>query len=708
MSDDKAESQLEPRGRRLIAPAIGAVLVGAITIGLASVGADDPVGSAAAVLQILIQSGALAGAWMLGALGIGASLGRLVLGGSERDAALDAAIGVSVMLFLAHALGAIGLLGGTSGTVISWVPVLGGCVVLALRMRTIGRPEIASRLAQMPTAMLVAAPALGVLAVACCVPPGTLWASEARGFDVLSYHLQLPSEWLAGARIQGLEHNVYSFLPSYVEAAYMQLGAMAGGGALGAGEGVAAQASQLLHAMLAILAAVQVGQLIACLLPGRDRVTTEAPASWFGAGAMLLTPWVLVTASLAYNEMAVLVCFAGALRACHLSGASAVRRGAIIGWLTGIACASKLSAAYMVAPSVAIAALMWSDRRDWMRVAIGAALAGTLALLPWFARNVVDAGNPVFPFLTGILGDGHWTDLEAERWSRGHHSSAGVGQRIGWLLSGRGLLHAQWALFPALVVGAALVAGLSRVTRRTAIALLAMIAVQIAAWLAIGHQQSRFLLPVVVPGALLIGIAGASAGERAPRRIVAGAGAILAIAIATIALATYASQNTGRPGIGLVGGVALINGSALDSTDLGSLPAPQLRELLEQAGPMGASRLLARADPEFVLYLLGDSTPFYFAGRPIYHTTWDTSPLGAALRATEGDLEAALGTLRDRGVTHILVNTSELHRLIAVDNWYDPGVTLGVIRDLIERPSGVICRWQGPSGMDTFLIELSR
>jgi hypothetical protein len=52
--------------------------------------------------------------------------------------------------------------------------------------------------------ILAAAPALAVLLLAACCPPGTLWRSEALGFDVLSYHLQLPREWLAGGRLAPL------------------------------------------------------------------------------------------------------------------------------------------------------------------------------------------------------------------------------------------------------------------------------------------------------------------------------------------------------------------------------------------------------------------------------------------------------------------------------------------------------------------------
>ncbi|MEM9252773.1 MAG: hypothetical protein AAGB29_10530, partial [Planctomycetota bacterium] len=63
---------------------------------------------------------------------------------------------------------------------------------------------------------------LGLLAVGAACAPGSMWRVEAMGYDVLSYHLQLPREWLAAGRLSGLEHNVYSHLPSLVESMMMQ------------------------------------------------------------------------------------------------------------------------------------------------------------------------------------------------------------------------------------------------------------------------------------------------------------------------------------------------------------------------------------------------------------------------------------------------------------------------------------------------------
>ena len=71
-------------------------------------------------------------------------------------------------------------------------------------------------------------PALALLLVAASSPPGWLWDSEGRGYDALEYHLQLPQEWLRMGRLAPLEHNVYSFLPGYIEAAFYHLAVATG------------------------------------------------------------------------------------------------------------------------------------------------------------------------------------------------------------------------------------------------------------------------------------------------------------------------------------------------------------------------------------------------------------------------------------------------------------------------------------------------
>src|SRR5690606_22935349 len=140
---------------------------------------------------------------------------------------------------------------------------------------------------------LLAVPALAMLLVACAMPPGTIWRVEALGYDVMSYHLQLPREWIGAGGWRGYPHNVYSFFPSPAATLSRQVGLLTDprGGAIGA---TTIYAAQFLHASAAIMTALALGSAVTHLV-GRTLGVL--------AGVLLLTvPWTMILGSLAYNE----------------------------------------------------------------------------------------------------------------------------------------------------------------------------------------------------------------------------------------------------------------------------------------------------------------------------------------------------------------------------------------------------------------------
>jgi hypothetical protein len=80
------------------------------------------------------------------------------------------------------------------------------------------------------------------------------------------------------------------------------------------------------------------------------------------------------------------------------------------------------------------------------------------------------------------------------------------------------------------------------------------------------------------------------------------------------------------------------------------------------------------------VYSVGGATPLYFTRPVLYHTTWDASPLGELLREHGDDYQAIAAALRERSVTHLLIDFSELTRLQG-DGWHDPSVTPETMRD---------------------------
>jgi len=80
----------------------------------------------------------------------------------------------------------------------------------------------------------------------------------------------------------------------------------------------------------------------------------------------------------------------------------------LAGFLLGTACASKYSALPIV--FLVFVHFLWiliTDKvhrtRNW-RILAGAAIMFLIPVIPWYLRNIIVTGNPVFPFMRGIFG----------------------------------------------------------------------------------------------------------------------------------------------------------------------------------------------------------------------------------------------------------------------------------------------------------------
>ena len=102
---------------------------------------------------------------------------------------------------------------------------------------------------------------------------------------------------------------MYSYLPGYVESAFVHLSVLmrapVSGHPMGlvAGEGFGVVSCQLLVAMMGILAAFLVGRMVAGLFSDAEESHKRGLVAGIAGVLFLSTPWVMVTGSLAYNEM---------------------------------------------------------------------------------------------------------------------------------------------------------------------------------------------------------------------------------------------------------------------------------------------------------------------------------------------------------------------------------------------------------------------
>ncbi len=686
----------------------------AMVAACASIGGPAPPAFAAtAVIDTLLHAGLAAALYILAGLGWGRLFAPLTRGAAD-PIPLQAGLGLGWMLSLSHALGSLGLLVGSSGLFWRLAAVLIGLVLLLNGALQAWRSPVRERVAISPVALL-AMPGVALMVASACQPPGWLWASEFGGYDALSYHLQLPQEWLGIGRIAPLEHNVYSYQPGYIESAFLHVALLmearpepaSGSGSrlwgLVAGDGMPLMACQFLHAGLAVVTAWVLARCVRAAGRTAGLNDTETRASGaFGGAIFLLTPWIVVVGSLAYNEMGVTALGAAALLAALQAGMPPARRGIAAGLLVGVACGCKATALLFIGLPVLAVLLGLAPRRDWWRIVLTGGVAGVVALSPWLVRNALAGGNPVFPYLTWLFGSAHWTAEQVERFRAATIFDGSIFDRVSLLFfedahdpagpRHRGLLHLQWALFFPLCFASAAVVIAVRSTRWVGILLTAGPALQLLAWLFASHLQSRFLVPLAVPGCVLIGLAAAHA-RRWPRRadlvaMVAAAGVQFGVS-----LWVFSREKDGRPNAALVEGPGAFSGriyADLAEAERVGTPSPQVVLNLSPEAPG-------------TLYLVGDATPLYFGDPLVYSTTWDRSLLGEAIRAQPDNPAAWTAALRQAGVRRVLVAFGELARLRR-SGFLDPALTPEAIELWLSESARPVREWPN---LRRVLFELS-
>ena len=649
------------RAAVVLIPAAVALL--SLVFAFAATGSPDPSTAAlrfAFVIETLLTAGGVVGVWMLSAMGWGGLWAPLV-----RDAAherwLRFACGVATSLWLAHAVGAAAILAHRP---MAWAMLVGGVVLLAVPPRS-----GALRIPRLSPVTLLSTPAIAVMLVAAASLPGWLWESESYGYDVLEYHLQLPKEWLASGRLGGLEHNVFSFLPGYVEAVYLQIGALAGDLLVGAG--ILLRAAQLLQAALAVAGALMLGALAA----GRAREALgeiqDRHVAGFVVCVVLLVPWVQVVGSLAYNDVAVVFFFAAALMAVRGVRSRPWAAAFLAGWLVGVATGAKLTSVLLLGLPVFAALVHECAAGERVRSVVWAALGGILALGPWLLRNLVDTGNPLFPFGTEVFGLAHWSSEQLARWQDAHGFDGDAAARV--RAAGGAILHPQYSTFFGLVaVGVA--AGLWKGARlRREVTLFAgLLVLLLAGWATATHLHPRFLLPAIAPGAVLVGLVAARIlGPRSDVPAVRlAAMSVALVPMIAASVGNFRVQRGGDPSAFVSPGAFAVRTGQAFAGD------PEL----ENVAPLSYHINFELPEGSLV-YLLGDARALYLLAPVLYHTAFDRSPLGELMRAHPGDPAAWAEGLAGLGVTHVLVSYAELDRLQR-QRLYDPLVTKEVA-DLI-------------------------
>jgi hypothetical protein len=413
------------------------------------------------------------------------------------------ALGAGATAAILTALAALHAFSRVNIAVVAVGGLLPACVGFARARNdgTLRRPAIPAgtvdRLAMMALAVLLLATMLATLA-----PPSSM--------DATVYHLRVPREFLRARTWIALE-DVHSYQPLYIQMLFAQ-GLVLGGGALAA----------MIHWALgvgAIASAAAWGRRLggsslwaAVVFGGMALFVWESASAFIDLGLALFSSLALLWA----NER-------------HDGKFGVVLAGVFAGLAAGCKFTGGITA---VLTAFAAMFAVWPDWRGGLRrlVAVGA-IAGAIAL-PWYLRNALLTGNPIFPLAHQLLTGQQLT--EAQELSS---LTYGLGTDFLHLLTSpidlvaRGDLFDQgWSVGPAYVALCPLGIWASRRLRTTRIFFAAA-----SAWWLIwfySSPQTRLLVPILPPAAGLASVGMRAALEAGRKSLRLAAYTVVAIGIA--------------------------------------------------------------------------------------------------------------------------------------------------------------------------------
>lgn len=607
--------------------------------------------------------------WLASATGFGLIAKNLSRKSIQLSGSLTLTCGIAILLLLDAALGSLGLLqfGGTSAS--AWIVIAIGILPLlwTIAFRAKQPVHINWIMRDRFTAIM---PGAILLLLAACSAPGWLWDSEFGGYDVLSYHLQLPKEWCQNGAILPFDHNIYSFLPSYMESAYYHLMVLRGDSVQ------AVYACQMLHAALAIATAITTARLIRAFVRPVYSIYSRLFAG-FGELIILGTPWVIVTGSLAYNELPTALMLAASLCLIVEKQGNTVARAALLGLFMAIAVGCKPTSAGLVALPLLVTALWKEPKR--LTTFVVMATTGLAVISPWLWRNYFHSSNPTFPFLSSIFGTAHWSAEQLTIWNNAHQPHGSIAHRLTEAFqqlfrygigpkpdsTGHEPWQAQWSILPWLALAGGLFAATSPRLRRPSLFMLSIIALQLVFLVFFTHIKSRFMLPMIVPSAVLVTLGLARLLEMLKHPIPRWFR--LTLVVATLAwliqpTVLYYYQSDGAPA------------ARIGDADLWSAHALTADEIKANADIVPAVMINRVLDRSARILLVGESAPLYLdLEKIVYCTVWDRGPMSRVIADHPADSAQWIISLREDSFTHVLLDPVML-TIWRQSGWSDPAL----------------------------------
>ena len=637
-----------------------------------------------ATIAILFSDGLLAAIILASAATAGLNILHLLL--RKKVAKLDrltlfilaVALGLGFLSLGTLALGSAGLLYRVFFVILLLLPVPTG--LLILQRLSLLTPPKAPEDTSCTTARsarwiwLLAAVPLGVAILGAALPPGVLWPDEAHGYDVLEYHLAGPKEYLNAGRIHFLSHNVYTNMPSNVEMLYLLAMVIKS-------DGEPAYTSQeesdrpitpppynavylinFLNLWIAVLA-------VLALYRAAGYLWGHPVCSGL---VLACCPWLLVVATMAYVECALLL-YTGLAVFVILGGKrlglTSVKSALLAGAFVGLACGCKLTAIVLTAlPAlIVIVLLQFLARKADTKAIIAYSATALLMFSPWMVKNTAFTGNPFFPLFYSQLGGEDFSPELAQRWNAAHSFDTAPHPRANRLQAiwHEFVLHPQFGYAViALPIPALLLAWRRRNQHRLNVdlPLVVLFVCQLLAWAFFTYMPSRFFIVSLIPLCLLAGRSIVLIPIASLRRwLVVPLLILVCISGPYWSVRTFLRTVLPISPAGLQDRVGIFLGQDMLAIDHLTYVNTVLPE---------NSRIL----------MVGDATSFYWARSVEYNTVFNTNPLAQQVRkgSTPGQI---INWLAQEGFTHIYVDFSEISRLSATYG-YPPEITPELFIDL--------------------------
>ncbi len=504
-------------------------------------------------------------------------------------------------------------------------------------------------------------------------------------FDVKEYHLEGAKEFYLRGRVEMLPHNVYTSFPFLTEMLCLA--------------GMVLQRDWFTGALAgqAVLAAFAPITALGLFVAARRWLGTTA--GWFAVLVHLTCPWVYRISIIAYAEGG-LACFLFAaffatLRAIEATEPRTARRWTLLaGLLAGAAAGCKYPAvltvviplgALIVARAHLPVLLLRGDADGTGKCARPTTSAIRLALLyslgvlatfgPWLGKNLCETGNPVYPLLYSVFGGADWDEASNFKWKAGHPLPLKDITGPGWIVRDTRdrlwdvFLGSDWqsALYVSLAAAAIFAIWRSRTHKARGLQPpgLLLLAVAYSLWLFFTwqfftHRIDRFWVPMLPLLSLRAGAGLAALWESVEEFMPHRTREVYWLARGFIAIPVFAV---------VVFNLALAT-SPLGGNNSYLMEMKSLRRLTKTPC-IAFVESLALAPTDKVLFV-GEAELFDAAFPYEYNTLFDHSIFERDCSAAQPKTYAAdqplrpakdiLGNWHARGITHIVINWSEILR----------------------------------------------